>query len=119
MCILVNEKNPLSRETSVSFAELKGQPLQLLNKNLKSRNTFTGKCHEAGFEPRVALETMELILIHNFSRLNKGIGVGVDFIAHDVANVIPVPFEPECPGEVCTIVKKGKRPSQAAQCFLQ
>jgi DNA-binding transcriptional LysR family regulator len=119
MCILVNEKNSLSKKTVVHFDELKGQSFVLLNKNFKLRKTFTEKCRQAGFEPQVVLETMELILVHNFSRLNKGVGVGVDFIAHDLANVVPVPFKPECPWEVCVITKKGKRLPKAAQCFLQ
>lgn len=119
LCILVNVKNPLSRKIRVHFADLKDQAFLLLNKNFKLRNIFAEKCRQAGFKPRVVLETMELILIHNFSSLNKGIGVSVDFIAHDLANVVSVPLDPECPWEVCAITKKGKPLSKAEQYFLQ
>jgi DNA-binding transcriptional LysR family regulator len=119
MCILVNEKNPFSQRTTVRFEELREEPLLLLNNNFKVRQIVNRKCREAGFEPRVELETMELILIHNFSGLKKGVGIGVDFIAHDMTHLRSVPFEPECPWEVCFIAKKGKRRSKAAQSFIR
>lgn len=119
ICILVNEKNPLSSKSSVCFEDLKDEQFLILNNNFKLRRIFNENCRKSGFEPHIALETMELILIHNFSKLNKGIGVSVDFIAHDIANVRPIPIEPECPWEVCTITKKGKHLSDAARRFIQ
>lgn len=119
MCILVNEKHPLALKSTVRFEDLREEPLLLLNNNFKLRQIVDRKCREAGFTPRVELETMELILIHNFSKLQKGVGIGVDFIAHDMAHLRSVPFEPVCPWEVCFIAKKGIHRSKAAQSFIR
>ena len=119
MCILVSENHPLAQKTTVRFEELREEPLLLLNNNFKLRQIVNRKCREAGFTPLVALETMELILIHNFSRLQKGVGIGVDFIAHDMTHLRSVPFEPVCPWEVCFITKKGIHRSKAAQKFIR
>lgn len=119
LCILVNRENALYEKEAVRFEDLKDEPVFILNNNFNLRRIFNEQCHKAGFEPHVELETMELILIHNFSRYNKGVGVSVDFITHDLADVKSIPFKPELPWEVCIITKKGKKLSPVEQCFLQ
>lgn len=119
MCILVSTDNPLSQNDKIDFHQLKNEQFLLLNNNFKLRHNFIKKCREAGFEPKIYLETMELILIHNFSRLNKGIGVGVHFIGMDVADVKAIPFSnPDCTWEVCLITKKNRPLTPAMKCFL-
>lgn len=62
---------------------------------------------------------MELILIHNFSRLNKGIGVGVHFIGRDISDVKAIPFSAsDCTWEVCLITKKNRPFTTVMKCFL-
>lgn len=117
MCILVREDNPLAQLNEVNFLNLKDVNLLLLNNNFKIRHTFDEKCRIAGFKPKIVLETMELVLIHNFSRMNKGVGVSVYFIGKDLANVKAIPFDdPDCAWKVCACLKKGKTvtPSVAA-----
>lgn len=118
MCILANKNNKLSEQQTVRFSDLKGQPILILNNSFKLRQIFDEGCLKNGFQPHIVLETMELILIHSFCVGNKGIGVGVDFIAHGIENVKPVCFEPECPWEVCMIIKKGKKLSHWENLFV-
>lgn len=119
MCILVSKCNPLSQNDEIDFYQLKNENFLLLDKNFKLRHNFIKKCKESGFEPKISLETMELILIHNFSRLNKGIGVGVHFIGMDIADVKAIPFSnPNCTWEVCVITKKNRSLTPAMKCFL-
>ncbi|GLB31522.1 LysR family transcriptional regulator [Lacrimispora amygdalina] len=119
MCILVSKDNPLSQNVEIDFHQLKNEEFLLLNNNFKLRHNFVKKCKEAGFNPKISLETMELILIHNFSRLNKGIGVGVHFIGMDIADVKAIPFKnPDCTWEVCVIIKKNRPLTPAMKCFL-
>ncbi|MBS5704088.1 MAG: LysR family transcriptional regulator [Butyricicoccus pullicaecorum] len=118
MCILAHESNPLSQLDRVSFKDLRDAKLLLLNNKFKLRHIFDKKCRAAGFEPQIALETMELILIHNFSRMNKGIGVSVYFIGNDLANVKAIPFDtPDCHWKVCACLKKGRAASPAVSAF--
>jgi DNA-binding transcriptional LysR family regulator len=114
MCLLVHESNPLSQKEEVTFEEIKNERFLLLNKHFKIHNTFVQKCNMAGFEPNIILTTLEMILIHNLSRANKGVGIGVHFIGTDIPNVCAVPFkDSSCSWEVCVITKKHKPPSPA------
>lgn len=109
MCALVNENHPLSDKEEIDFCDLKDATLLLLNNKFKLRKTFNQKCELAGFVPNIKLETVELVLIHNYSRQNKGIGIGVYFIGNDLANVKAIPFaDPECTWEVCACLAKKK-----------
>lgn len=119
MCILVSNDNPLSAFDKIKFDQLKNEHFLILNSNFKLRHNFVKKCREARFEPNISLETMELILIHNFSRLNKGIGIGVHFIGNDLSDVKAIPFDaPDCTWEVCLITKKGRELTPAMKLFL-
>jgi DNA-binding transcriptional LysR family regulator len=118
MCLLVNRSNPLSEKDIIRFDELKNEQFLLLTDEFKLRNTFVNHCRTAGFEPRILLETMELILIHNFSRLNKGIGVSVFFVANGIPDIKTIPFTDEsCSWEVCMITDRNRKLSQAGQAF--
>lgn len=118
MCALVNETHPLSEKEELHFLDLKDAVFLLLNNKFKIRRIFDRKCELAGFTPNIKLETSELVLIHNFSRLNKGIGIGVYFIGNDLANVKAIPLaDPECTWEVCACLLKNKTLTPAISAF--
>jgi DNA-binding transcriptional LysR family regulator len=71
-CILAHKNGRFYDMPSVPFSALAGEKFLLLDRKFKLRNLFEAKCRESGFEPRCALETMELVLIHNFSSLDRG-----------------------------------------------
>jgi DNA-binding transcriptional LysR family regulator len=118
-CILAHINGRFYDLPSVPVAALAGEKFLLLDRKFKLRALFEAKCRESGFDPQCALETMELVLIHNFSSLDRGVGVGVAFIARDIPNIRPVPFEPDWPWEVCLITRKGRQHSETARCFLR
>lgn len=118
MCALVHEKHPLSQKEELHFSDIKDAVFLLLNDKFKIRRIFNRKCELAGFVPNIKLETSELVLIHNFSRLNKGIGIGVRFIGNDLANVKAIPLaDPECTWEVCACLLKNKTLTPAISAF--
>lgn len=118
ICVLIHRENRFYHRKTVHFSELAQEKFLLLNQNFKLRRTFEEQCQKAGFSPQSTLETMELILVHNFSSQNRGMGVSVDFISRDIANVRPVRLTPDCSWEVCAITRKGKHHSAAARCFM-
>ena len=118
MCALVNQKNLLSEKEKLNFCDLKDAAFLLLNNKFKIRQIFNRKCEMAGFIPNIKLETSELVLIHNFSRLNRGIGIGVYFIGNDLADVKAIPLaDPECTWEVCACLLKDKTLTPAISAF--
>ena len=119
MCLLAHKDSAFYNRKSIEFKELSKETFLLLTQDFKVRQTFEKQCKLAGFTPHVLLETMELILIHNFSNLNRGMGIGVEFIAQDLPNIRPIRFKPDCPWEVCVISRKDKAHSEAAQRFIR
>lgn len=118
MCALVNEKHPLAQKEQMDFCDLKDADFLLLSNKFKLRRIFNQKCELAGLIPNIKLETSDMALIHNFSRMNKGIGISVHFIGNDLANVKAIPFaDPECAWEVCACLPKKKTLSPAVTAF--
>lgn len=119
MCLLIHEKNPLSRKASISFEELQNERFVLVNQEFKLYHNFVDRCRHAGFEPNIYCSTMEMILVQKLSMANQGIGVSVSFICDNLSGVRSVPFsDPTCTWEVCMITKRNVSVSYAAQLFM-
>ncbi len=119
MCALVHTSHPLAQKDEISICDLRDEKLLLLNSNFKLRQTFDELCKKENFTPAIELETMEMILLHNFSKQNRGIGIGVYFIGQDIPNVKAIPFsEKDSFWEVCVITKKNKRLPLEVRLFL-
>lgn len=119
-CVLINEKNPLSKKKSVNFMDLKNEKFIILNEKFHFHHNFVNRCKEAGFEPNIVFTTSEIITIHKLSHLNEGIGVSVDFMANDLnyPNVRSIPFiDKSFVWEICSITKKGRYVSHLAKIF--
>lgn len=119
-CILVNEKNPLSKKAEVDFKDLKNEKFIILNEKFHFHNNFLNKCKNSGFEPDIVFTTSEFITIHKLSHMNEGIGVSVDFMADDInySNVSSIPFkDPSFVWEICLITKKDRFVSHLAKLF--
>lgn len=119
-CVLINEKNPLSKQKSVDFTDLKNEKFIILNEKFHFHHNFVNRCKELGFEPNIVFTTSEIITIHKLSHLNEGIGVSVDFMANDLnyPNVRSIPFiDKSFVWEICSITKKGRYVSHLAKIF--
>lgn len=119
-CILINEKNPLSQKSVISFKDLRNENFIITSDKFKMHHNFVNKCRDEGFEPNIVLSTSEIYIIHKLSRLNKGLGISVDFIATDInySNVHPILFEDKnFVWEINLIYKKDSFLSSAGRIF--
>lgn len=93
-CVLINKKHPLSQQNEINFEDLKNQKIIIPNKSFKLHHNFVDKCKQSGFEPDIAYTATEMYIVHKLTRLNKGIGISLDFIADDInyPNVCSRPF---------------------------
>ncbi len=121
-CILVNEKNMLSKKTAVDFSNLKNEKFIVLNEKFHFYRNFINKCKESGFDPNIVFTTSEIITIHKLSHFNKGIGVSVDFMTNDInySDVRSIPFKDESfVWEICVITKKDRFESNLVKIFTK
>ncbi|WP_102346147.1 LysR family transcriptional regulator [Bacillus sp. Marseille-P3661] len=120
VCLLVNKKNPLSEKAFVDFGEIKNEKIIIVNENFKTYHNFISRCRKAGFEPNIDLSTMELILVHNLSIANCGVGVSVESVSNQIPNVNVVRFKDEnFTWEICLTTKKGKSLTAATKKFMK
>lgn len=118
--ILINKKNPLSKKDEISFNDLKGESFAIVNENFKLYHNFINKCKEAGFQPNIIFTTAEIFITHKLSRLNKGLGISVDFVVDDInyPNVCSRPFSDKSfVWDVALIYKKDSILSNAGKLF--
>lgn len=120
LCALINEKNYLSKKSEISFKDLKNEKIIIVDKNFKLYHNFVEKCRQAAFEPDIAFTTAEILITHKLSRLNKGIGISVDFVVSDInyPNVYSIPFtDKSFVWNIYLITKKDSFISNAAKTF--
>ncbi|GEA32829.1 LysR family transcriptional regulator [Clostridium diolis] len=120
LCALINDKHYLSQKSEISFKDLKNEKIIIVDKNFKLYHNFIEKCRQAAFEPDIAFTTAEILITHKLSRLNKGIGISVDFVVSDInyPNVYSIPFiDKSFVWNVTLIYKKDSILSYAGKIF--
>lgn len=92
--LLVNKKHPLSKRSSVTIEDLKGQPLYIESSEFYIHHLILQRCKEHGFSPEIAFETSGFSLCHKMVKQNKGISVVVDFVFDDMGDdsMVLIPF---------------------------
>lgn len=109
--LLVNKKHPLSRKSTVTIHDLKGEPLYIESREFKIHDMIVNKCREAGFEPNIVFETSGFSLCHKMVRENKGISVTVDFVSDDMGNedMTLIPFsDGTYEWKICMLTRKNE-----------
>lgn len=120
--LLVNKEHPLSRKSSVTIEDLKGETLYIESREFKIHDLIVEKCRAAGFEPAVAFETSGFSLCHKMVRENKGISVTVEFISDDMGgdNLALLPFsDGEYEWTVCMLTRKNEAVGNGVELFRQ
>ena len=119
--LLVNVKNPLSKNEKISFEDLKNEKFILVNKDFNTHNNIVNKCQNAGFSPDIIFDISEISMAHKFCKLNYGVSVTVDYVLQDLQfdEVSALPFEDEtCTWEIYMITKKNTYLSHTAKSFM-
>lgn len=122
LCLLVNEKNPLSKKPSVDFTDLKNEKLSTINSKFRTYHNFVNKCRSAGFEPNIVYPVSEIMTVHNLARLNTCVGLSAYFVINDISspNVYSIPFKDSSfLWEIFLITKKDRFLSQSAKTFIK
>ncbi|MPW26459.1 LysR family transcriptional regulator [Alkalibaculum sp. M08DMB] len=118
---LINELNPISQKKSIDFIDLKNENIIIVNDNFKIFHSFVRKCVDLGFEPNISLTTAEIFVPYKLSRLNKGVGITVDFVSKDIyyPNVFSIPFsDSSFSWDIYIITRKDKKCQKLASTFI-
>jgi DNA-binding transcriptional LysR family regulator len=116
---IVGPSSPLARRKSVDIAELRDEPFVFLQGGTGLRTAVERAAQQAGFLPRVGLETNELTRV--VALVAEGLGVSV--VSPAVAKgaeerVAQLTLRPALERQVALVWRAERRPSPAAAAFL-
>ncbi len=112
-------EHPLAPRRRVRMAELADFPFISFREGARLRELLIGAAHDAGFEPRIALESNESRRIHKL--VARGLGVAVlprsDATGGGVA--VATLVEPKLARDITLAWRARRRHSPAAAAFLE
>ena len=120
ICLLANEKHPLSAKESVTIKDLIGEPLYIESSQFQIYHLITAKCEEAGFDPNIVFQTSGFSLCHKMVKENKGLSVVVDFVFDDMQEdgLKMIPFsDGNYEWKACMITRRDTDENEGVQCF--
>ncbi|MDK2563715.1 LysR family transcriptional regulator [Romboutsia sedimentorum] len=92
---LINKNHNLCDIGKIEFKDLKNEKIIINSNHSKLRHNFLIKCLENEFDPNIAIETDEIVLIHDLSKRNEGIGISINFAHTPNCKINYVPFKDE------------------------
>ena len=122
LCVLVNELHPLSHKTSISFSDLKGENISIINQNFKVYHNFISKCKLQGFTPQISFPAADILTVHKLSNLNNCVGISAFFLlsAINYPSVKAIPFEDDSfTWDICLVTKKNHYMSNHVREFIK
>ena len=116
---LISKAHPLSNKDEIEFKDLKDEKIIISSKYSKVYHNFLIKCLEDGFDPNIVMETKEMILIHDLSKRNEGIGISIDFAHTPNCKINYIPFkDTSFLWDICMITKKDSDISDNLKLFM-
>lgn len=92
--LLVYRGHPLFDAASVTFEQLRDEPIIMEGSDFWVFDFFRKKCISHGFCPNIIAETGDISFCHKLCSMEQGLGISVDFVADflQTPNVRAIPF---------------------------
>ncbi|GAA0102624.1 LysR family transcriptional regulator [Paraclostridium bifermentans] len=104
---LVSKAHPLCTKDYLDFSDLKNENIIISSKSSKVYHNFLIKCLESNFDPNIIKESKEMILIHDLSKHNEGIGISIHYAHTPNCKINYIPFKDNSfTWDICIITKK-------------
>jgi len=119
--LIVETNHPLASNNFITFEKIKNESIISLYEKFNVYHNFVDQCHRHGFEPNIVSTTIELLHLFNLCKLNKGVGISIDFANKYFSfnNIKAIPFaEPNYQWEACIIYKKEHQLSPIAKSII-
>lgn len=121
-CLVVNKENRLSRKKSVTWADLKGEPVIFESKEFSAYNNNLNRCLKAGFEPQIVFCAGDVRYAHQLAEENVGIAISVEDMIQEemLKNSVKIPFsEPDCTMDIYMITQKNKSGREEVEALVE
>lgn len=119
---VAHRDHPLAKRETISFLDLRDEPIYMMNATFHTNNKFYEHCRKAGFEPTIGYETMEMGVVFQAVHNNQGIGILNRHLARvmqtETIRILAVD-DPDFSWNVYMIWKKTRHLSSMAEAFLK
>lgn len=120
--VVVHKKHPLASKKEVAMAEIKDEPLIILNETYMLHDRIKALCAKAGFEPNIICTSSQWDFIAEMVALNQGISILPrpilsKFYSKNI-RLLTIK-DPEFPWNIALIVRKDKYVSKAIKLFIE
>lgn len=116
---LVNKSHPLSCKKYIEFTDLKNENIIINSNHSKLRHNFLIKCLESEFDPNIAIETEEMILVHDLCKRNEGVGISINFAHTPNCKINYIPFiNSDFTWDIHIVTKKGSSKNSSLKLFI-
>jgi DNA-binding transcriptional LysR family regulator len=120
LCAFVPRGHRFATRRSIALAALANEDLVFLRREVEpqTHRAFVGRCREAGFEPRIAVEVDQLEMMLGSVAAGLGIACISSFVSHlGFPGIIAVPLTPTVATKICAVWDP-QQLAPAAQNFL-
>lgn len=119
VCIVANRENPISQKEKVSFDDLRGQKLILLDEKNRSYGNIIRKCCSYGFTPDIAFKVPDIVSAFELCQANKGATLTLlclkERLIYD--RVCFLPLDGSGSWDICLISRKEKQDTPEMTAF--
>lgn len=119
--VFVHRDHPFAKEDAIPISRLQGQDIITHSQSNTLYLTFLKMCHESGFSPNIAFQSMMPRFIMDTLSYSACVGIFPAPMLQQYQNrdVISIPLLPHFPWEIAMITKKTRYTSFAAASFLR
>ncbi|SMC80429.1 LysR family transcriptional regulator [Sporomusa malonica] len=119
--VVVHPLHRFAQLSEVNLSDLTHEPLILSSSDFSLHDEIIKKCSQAGFQPKIALETSQRELMVQTVAINLGIAIipknVCDSLNHNLVRAVPL-VNPEIVHSMSVIWKKGRPLSYPAKLYL-
>ena len=118
--VVVHKDHPLAGAKSVHIRQLEGQDIITFIQSTTLYHAFEKMCHEEGFSPTIAYQSMMPGFILDILSFGDCIGVFPAPMLRqaDRPELVSIPLAPQFPWQIAMITKRGRYISNATENFL-
>ncbi len=121
MVVGLHKTHSLSGQKSIRFKQLSKERFNLYNKGFTLYDSIIQRCEEAGFYPKMNLNSSKVDFLLKMTSCGNGICLLPKPYAEQLRfeDIYLIPFEPVFPWEICVVMKRNRYKSYATKAFFQ
>lgn len=116
--VCVKKEHPLSKQSTITFKDLKNEPIILLNEGFYIRQKVLESFNEFNIQPNIILSSTHLETIKGLTTSGVGISFVLKEIFEDNEKIATIPLNPAIPINISLVWKKDHYLSNASKAFI-